>query len=204
MIYIFCFVQVYVDIKGKHKKNNVRILRGLMLKEYAGQCVFLGYGITCCNRAAIFTQSTGIALEMLKSPLPSLNGCMVEGMILQNLPSVLVGHALNPQKGDIILDMCCAPGGKTSHIASLMNNDGIIVATDKSQKKIITAQSFFQRIGATCITPIALNATECVNHNSNSTSSDLKKRVTDVRKVFVHKLICISLLSIVFIHQVPY
>lgn len=180
MVYTHLFIKVYVDIKGKHKKN-VRILRGLMLKEYAGQCVFLGYGISCCDRAAIFTQSTGIAVEMLKSPLPSLNGCMVEGMILQNLPSVLVGHALNPQRGDIILDMCCAPGGKTSHIASLMNNDGIIVATDKSQKKIITAQSFFQRICATCITPIALNATECVNDLRNSTSSDLRKSVTDVR-----------------------
>ncbi len=40
----------------------------------------------------------------------------------QNLPSSLVSHVLDPTPGDLILDMCAAPGGKTTHIASLMGN----------------------------------------------------------------------------------
>lgn len=42
--------------------------------------------------------------------------------VLQNLPSVVVGHVLGPRPGERILDMCAAPGGKTCHIAALMGD----------------------------------------------------------------------------------
>lgn len=41
---------------------------------------------------------------------PSLNGILPHVLFLQNLPSVVVGHVLNPQPGEVILDMCAAPG----------------------------------------------------------------------------------------------
>jgi len=40
--------------------------------------------------------------------------------LLQNLPSIICGLVLNPQPNDIILDMCAAPGNKTTHISLLM------------------------------------------------------------------------------------
>ena len=40
----------------------------------------------------------------------------------QNLPSVVTSHILDPQPSEVILDMCAAPGGKTTHIASLLGN----------------------------------------------------------------------------------
>lgn len=44
--------------------------------------------------------------------------------MLQNLPSVVTGHVLDVKdKGNLkVLDMCAAPGNKTTHIAILMNN----------------------------------------------------------------------------------
>jgi len=44
--------------------------------------------------------------------------------MLQNLPSVVTGHALDvmENKNLRVLDMCAAPGNKTTHIAILMNN----------------------------------------------------------------------------------
>ena len=52
---------------------------------------------------------------------PSLNG--VGHMAYpQNLPSIIASRVLSPQPGEVVLDMCAAPGGKTSHIAMLMNN----------------------------------------------------------------------------------
>ncbi|OBS63953.1 hypothetical protein A6R68_07509, partial [Neotoma lepida] len=50
----------------------------------------------------------------------------VRGLLLEelqkNLPSTVVAHVLNPQPGEKILDLCAAPGGKTTHIAALMQD----------------------------------------------------------------------------------
>lgn len=44
--------------------------------------------------------------------------------------------SLDPQKGERILDMCAAPGGKTTAIATLMRDEGEVVAADRSHNKV--------------------------------------------------------------------
>lgn len=92
--------------------------------------------------------------------LPPLNGILIDKLMLQNLPSAIVVHALDPQQGDVILDMCSAPGGKTSHIASLIGNDGLVIACEKGKKKMIQAREFFLTMGASCIVPVATDSTK--------------------------------------------
>ncbi len=48
----------------------------------------------------------------------------------QALTSCLASVALSPSKGSCVLDMCASPGGKTSHMAQLMNNTGAVVANE--------------------------------------------------------------------------
>lgn len=43
--------------------------------------------------------------------------------ILQNLPSMVCVRALDPKPDEVILDMCAAPGNKTTHIAALANDE---------------------------------------------------------------------------------
>ncbi len=60
-----------------------------------------------------------------------------EGLITVQDPSTR--HAvelLNPQPGETILDACAAPGGKSSLIASLMRNEGLLHCTDRNEKRI--------------------------------------------------------------------
>lgn len=45
-------------------------------------------------------------------------------------------HVLDPQKGERILDMCAAPGGKTTAIALIMKDEGEVVAADRSHNKV--------------------------------------------------------------------
>ena len=146
------------------EKSNHVTTRGMLLQHYSDRCVFIGIGISQCKRADYFAQSSGLGVVMISTAGPSqppMNGILGNKMILQNLPSVVVAHALDPQPGEVILDMCCAPGGKTTHLASLMNDTGLIVACDKSRKKVISCREFFEA-NASCIVPLALDSTKAL------------------------------------------
>ena len=54
--------------------------------------------------------------------IPSLDELDSARYFAQNLPSMLCARVLAPCPGELILDMCAAPGGKTTHIAQLVNN----------------------------------------------------------------------------------
>ena len=66
---------------------------------------------------------------------------------VQDLGSILVASFLNPRENSSLLDLCAAPGGKTTHIAELMNNTGEIIACDKSQGKTKLIQENAKRLG---------------------------------------------------------
>lgn len=68
---------------------------------------------------------------------------------VQNASSWLPVTALDPQPGDRILDMCAAPGGKTSHIAAMTMNDVELVANDNSRPRLAKLRANMQRLGAT-------------------------------------------------------
>ncbi|MCX6944869.1 MAG: RsmB/NOP family class I SAM-dependent RNA methyltransferase [Opitutales bacterium] len=57
---------------------------------------------------------------------------------IQDLASQLVGHAAAPQPGETWWDACAGEGGKTLHLADLMQNKGVVWATDRNEKRIDT------------------------------------------------------------------
>ena len=78
------------------------------------------------------------------SELPSIK----EGLyIIQDEASQLVTAVLDPKPGERILDGCAAPGGKTTHIAQKMENQGEIYALDLSQGKLDLIEEMCQRSG---------------------------------------------------------
>ena len=58
--------------------------------------------------------------------IPSFDQINNSKYYLQNLPSIICAKVLDPKQNDFILDMCAAPGGKTTHIAALVNNNVIV------------------------------------------------------------------------------
>lgn len=66
---------------------------------------------------------------------------------VQDLGSILVASFLNPRENSSLLDLCAAPGGKTTHLAEIMKNTGKIIACDKSQGKIKLIQENAKRLG---------------------------------------------------------
>ncbi|XP_023930216.1 putative methyltransferase NSUN6 [Lingula anatina] len=72
---------------------------------------------------------------------PSLSDILPSVVFPQNLPSVICSHVLDPQPNNRVLDMCAAPGGKTTHIATLMRDQGLVIAFDKGQGRVERIQS---------------------------------------------------------------
>lgn len=70
---------------------------------------------------------------------------------VQDLGSILVSTFLNPSKNSKVLDLCAAPGGKTTHLSELMDNTGEIIACDKSKGKIKLIRENAKRLGCTNI-----------------------------------------------------
>ncbi len=70
---------------------------------------------------------------------------------VQDEASQLVARTLNPKKTDVVLDVCAAPGGKTTHMAEIMKNQGTIIANDIHEHKLRLIQQNAERLGLTNI-----------------------------------------------------
>jgi 16S rRNA (cytosine967-C5)-methyltransferase len=87
-----------------------------------------------------------LMLRMDKLPIPWI----VTGLCYVQDPSTLMAcELLAPQPGDHVLDACAAPGGKTSYLAQLMNNEGRIVACDVSAERLARMRENLQRLSVT-------------------------------------------------------
>ncbi|MEM1753585.1 MAG: PUA domain-containing protein [Candidatus Methanomethylicaceae archaeon] len=72
----------------------------------------------------------------------------------QNIPAMITSRVLEPKKGDIIVDMCAAPGGKTLHIAQLIEDQGKIFAFDNSKDRLNILIKEIERMKFKSIIPI--------------------------------------------------
>lgn len=84
----------------------------------------------------------------------------------QDTSSILVGHVLDPKHGETVLDACAAPGGKTTHLAQLMNNEGTIFAADTNSARLKMVKAACKRMGVKNVILVesdAQNLTKIVN-----------------------------------------
>ncbi|MHB8124237.1 MAG: 16S rRNA (cytosine(967)-C(5))-methyltransferase RsmB [Desulfitobacteriaceae bacterium] len=73
---------------------------------------------------------------------------------VQDESSQLVAHVLQPCPGQAVLDACSAPGGKTTHIAQMMDNQGVILAYDIYPHKLELVRELAERLGIGIIRPV--------------------------------------------------
>jgi len=66
---------------------------------------------------------------------------------IQEVASQVPGLVLDPQPGDTVLDMCAAPGSKTTQLAQLMKNSGVIVALDVKNDRLRVLRNNLERCG---------------------------------------------------------
>ncbi len=77
---------------------------------------------------------------------------------LQGEASQLVGFLVSPQPGERVLDACAAPGGKTTHLAELMEDQGEIIALDPHADGISRIARMGQRLGLSIVHAAVVDA----------------------------------------------
>jgi len=92
-------------------------------------------------------------------PLESLESFQRGLFYIQDPSTLLAVMAMEAKPGETILDLCAAPGGKTTLIAQCMKDQGRVVATDMDPERLQQVDENAQRLGATCIETWELNKT---------------------------------------------
>jgi 16S rRNA (cytosine967-C5)-methyltransferase len=105
-----------------------------------------------------------------------------------------VAPFLAPKPGERVLDLCAAPGGKTTHLAALMEDRGEIVAVERHPGRAEALRATCERMGATCVTVVEADAAgfttdvafdrvlvdpPCSGLGTLRTHPDLRWRMTD-------------------------
>ena len=71
--------------------------------------------------------------------------------IPQSRAAMAVARIVDPRPGERILDLCAAPGGKTTHLAALMGNEGRVIAVEKHAGRAQALRRTATRLGATIV-----------------------------------------------------
>ena len=120
----------------------------------------------CCNRLKTNRQSLSEQLQVCAKnvqitdyasegihftnpilPVQELEAFQLGLFHVQDEAAQIVTEYLAPEPGEIVLDSCAGFGGKTFHMAQLMDNKGLVVATDLESKKLETLQLDAKRLG---------------------------------------------------------
>ena len=132
--------------------NTLRADAGILAAQWGAE------GVTFAPRAWDWT-GDGLAFELQQYPsLVSLLSFQHGWFYVQDPSTLLAVRELAPQPGESVLDLCAAPGGKTTYIAQLMRNEGRLVAQDLDDRRLELIHQNCERLGVTCARILSTDA----------------------------------------------
>lgn len=125
--------------------NTLRTERGTLLQQWRNEGVEYD-----CVRKDWFDEN--LVFELKAHPPLSNLPSFQQGLFYVQDPSTLLAvRLLEPQTGESILDLCAAPGGKTTFIAQEMRDEGEVLAQDVSPSRLQLLRENCSRLGVTCV-----------------------------------------------------
>lgn len=101
-----------------------------------------------------------LTLDLSGHPVHRIPAFLGGGFFVQDEAAMLVTHVADPWPGETVLDVCAAPGGKTTHLAERMGDKGRIVARDSQEGRIGLIRDNCARLGVTCVLTSVRDAAE--------------------------------------------
>ncbi|VDK46440.1 unnamed protein product [Anisakis simplex] len=121
------------------RTNSLKTRRGQLAK------MLINRGMNV-DPAAKWTK-VGLVVYDSQVPVGATPEYLAGHYMIQGMSSFLPVMALSPQPNELVLDMCAAPGGKTSHIAALMKNTGVVFANDLDMPRCRAVIGNLHRLG---------------------------------------------------------
>jgi 16S rRNA (cytosine967-C5)-methyltransferase len=109
-------------------------------------------------------------------PIRDLPGYAEGWFSVQDESAMRVASALAPEPGETVLDLCAAPGGKTTHLAELMGNTGRIAALDVDEHRLQTVAALARRLGLDKIETVPIAASS----DDTEPSGEFDRALVDV------------------------
>jgi len=142
------------------QKNNVPaplVIRTNALKTTRSE---LKASLVSEGAEVIETSYSTAGLQLISSPgLHTLTAYKQGWFLLQDQSAQLISMMLSPCPGETVLDACAAPGGKATHLAEVMRNQGAVIALERDLTRIDRIVENCNRLGITIIRPVHGDAT---------------------------------------------
>jgi 16S rRNA (cytosine967-C5)-methyltransferase len=156
------------------RANRLRVTPGELFESFPG---------------AKFVEMHPDCLEVSRLPLSWISSGVA---YVQDPSTLLACDLLDPKPGDVVLDACAAPGGKTGYLAQQMENQGNLVACDYDKIRLARLQQNLIRLGVSNSTivlldwlqpssPLNLEAFDAILVDAPCTNTGVMRRRTDVR-----------------------
>jgi len=104
----------------------------------------------------------GMVLKSKPRSIRKLPGYFEGKWLIQDRSSQWVAPLLRPKKGDKILDACAAPGTKTTHLAQLIEDEGQILATDRSDTRLKLLKENLHRLDIKSVKTLKIDASKLI------------------------------------------
>jgi len=103
--------------------------------------------VTLHRGARSYTLPQALRLSGSVGAIRDLPGFGAGWWLVQDSSAQLVSHLLDPQPGETVIDACAAPGGKATHLAELMQDQGVVWACDRYPSRLRKIKQNAQRLG---------------------------------------------------------
>jgi 16S rRNA (cytosine967-C5)-methyltransferase len=100
-----------------------------------------------------------LQINQMHGSIQELPGYHEGSFTVQDTASILVSYLVHPKPGQTVVDLCAAPGGKATHLAELMQNQGKLFAVELHPAKAKLIEQTASRLGLTNIQVIIADAT---------------------------------------------
>lgn len=97
-------------------------------------------------------------LSKTRKPLAQARGFREGSFYAQDKASCLAVEVADPRPGEVVLDVCAAPGAKTTYMAQLMRNRGTVYSFDYSRRRMSAWKREVRRMGVQNAEPIIIDA----------------------------------------------